>query len=213
MENPNQQLLTSIKLAAGRPGPQLCLPVGSPPTAWLRPVATQNDRLNAKDIECLTQWRNRFVTAFLTEFTATEHQTARWLTGSVGSDNTRILFMVDSAEGVTFAYLGLAFIDWQERSGEADSVVRGGPAPSGTMTGAMKTLVGWARGQLGLKTIQVRVRSDNPALAFYAKLGFQEIRRVPLRSSKAPGKIVWVEDSSISPETVSLVHMRLPDQS
>ena len=49
------------------------------------------------------------------------------------------------------------------------------------MTAALHTVLDWARGPLGLKELGVRVRSDNPALAFYEKAGFCEMQRVPLR--------------------------------
>ena len=102
--------------------------------------------------------------------------------------------MVDDLEGNTFGYIGLAFIDWDKSAGEADSVVRGARAEPGLMTEVLRTLLTWARGQLGLETIGVRVRSDNPALTFYEKFGFREIERVPLVRSERDNMIVWSED-------------------
>ncbi len=149
--------------------------------------------------------------AFLTEFQADESRTKRWLSEMVGPDDTRILFMIDNAAGQTIGYVGLAFIDWHKRSGEADAVVRGIEAPSGTMTKALRTLLDWARGQLGLSDIGVRVRSDNNALEFYRKFGFREVRRVPLRRTEYEGMTRWVEAPSQAPAEPSLVHMELPD--
>ncbi len=156
----------------------------------------------------LTDWRNRFVQAFLNEFTATYNQTARWLVEVVGPKEGKILFMIDDHNCRTFGYMGLDCIDWDRAYGEADAVVRGAEAPPGTMKRALQTLLAWARGQLGLRELGVRVRSDNTALEFYHKGGFREVRRVPLRRVEEPQMIRWAEDESLESAEVYLVHMR-----
>lgn len=206
-----RDLLNSIKAAASDQ-PCLGIPVGRPVRAFLRPVVTENADENSQDVYRLSIWRNKFVTAFLTEFEATPQRTAKWLREAIAKDDSRILFMVDDLEGNTFGYIGLAFIDWDKLAGEADSVVRGGAAEPGLMTEVLRTLLTWARGQLGLETIGVRVRSDNPALSFYEKFGFEEIERVPLVRSERDNMIVWSEDpgrAPESPDTPHLVHMTL----
>src|SRR5262245_49768211 len=127
----------ALEAAKASAGGDFRIPVGAPPVASLRPVATAPGRLDPDDVRRLTAWRNRHVGAFLTEFVATEERTARWLAGTVAKDPGRILFMVDDPAGRTFAYMGLAFIAWEERAGEVDAVVRGGEAPPGTMTRAL----------------------------------------------------------------------------
>ena len=208
-----RNLLNAVKASTRPRGPVLSLPVGSPVEAVLRPVATRREDLNAKDVRVLSEWRNRHLRAFLTEFQATEYRTARWLNEMVGPDDTRILFMVDDAKGRTIGYMGLAFIDWENRSAEADAVVRGVEAPPGMMTRALRTLLSWARGQLGLPRLGVRVLSDNTALEFYRKFGFREVRRTPLRRVEEEDMIRWIEDPSLPHSERSLVHMTLPDES
>lgn len=203
--------LQAIKQAACGAS-SLCLPVGYPPRVLLRPVSTTVGRLDAKDVKVLTEWRNRYVTSFLTEFQATENRTADWLTRSVGPDGTRILFMVDGiSDAITIGYMGLAFIDWDRHYGEADAIVRGLPAERGVMRQALVTLLTWAKESLGLTSFGVRVRSDNPAISFYAALGFHTVRRVALRRTKEKdsGMIVWSEDSGAPIEEPFLVHMKL----
>ncbi len=142
----------------------------------LRPSATRRDRICLKDVRLLTDWRNRFNSSFLTEFHATEEQTTRWLVDVVGPSSNKILFMVDDLAGCPFGYMGLAFIDWERCSGEADAIVRGGDAPPGTMAspGHGGTPMSCAESQLVPTRIGVRVRSDSSALAFYRKVGFVE---------------------------------------
>lgn len=206
-----RDLLNSVKAAASYQ-PCVGIPVGSPIKAFLRPVITSGADENSDDVRYLSEWRNRFVTAFLTEFDATPQRTAGWLNNSIAADDSRILFMVDDVEGNTFGYIGLAFIDWENMSGEADSVVRGlDNVEKGLMTDVLRTLLTWARNQLGLQTIGVRVRSDNPALRFYEKFGFRELNRVPLVKTEADGMTIWSEDAGAtgSAEQPHLVYMRL----
>lgn len=201
-----RELLKMLKATAGTPGPCVCLPVGQPVEAVLRPVATAAERLNAKDVKLLTDWRNRFVKSFLTDFVATENRTARWLTDFVGPNDNKILFMVD-VNGQTVGNIGLDFINWDTGYGEADNIVRGGDSRKGLMKLALKTTLEWAYGQLGLSELGVRVRSDNPALEFYRKVGFREIKRIPLRKTEEPDMVRWVEDPAFDSSSASLVYM------
>jgi hypothetical protein len=202
-----RDLLLALKAEARWPRPPHVLPVGRPLRAVLRPVPTQPDRLCPNDVRCLTEWRNRFVRSFLTEFEATPERTARWLAEVVGPADDRILFLLDDPAGRTFGQMGLTAIRWAEHSGQADAVVRGADAPPGTMRLALETLLAWARQKLGLRCLDVRVRSDNPAVAFYRKAGFAERRRVPLRSVREPGMVRWVEDAALSAAEVELVYL------
>lgn len=201
-------LLAAVKATAGGPGPTLCLPVGSPPVALLRPLPGSRTLIRPADVASLTAWRNRFVRSFLTEFQATEERTLAWLTGPVAGDEGKILFMADALDGRSFGYLGLDAIDWGRGFGEADAIVRGGDAPPGTMAVALRALLLWAREALGLRELWVRVLSDNRALLFYERCGFVERRRVPLRRQEgAPGELAWVEDPVGPAAGRSIVHL------
>lgn len=169
-------------------------------------MATVAGNLNKSDVRVLTEWRNRWVRSFLTEFQATESRTEEWLTEMVGPDPTRILFMLDDTLGRTVGYIGLAFIDWERRTGEADAVVRGAAVASGVMAQALATLLGWGYEQLKLQTLSVRVRSDNPSLGFFLKFG-KETKRVPLRRIEEAGLVRWVEDATVVTSMASLVYL------
>ena len=202
-------LLSALKRAAGGADPGLCLPVGNPVLAILRPVGVERERIHAADVTALTEWRNRFPQSFLTEFQATERRTLSWLTGPVAEDDGKILFMADALDRRTFGYLGLDAIDWDRGTGEADAVVRGADGPAGAMALGLTALLRWARGTLGLSEISVRVLADNPALAFYGRVGFVERHRVALRREvRGPGEVAWVEDASITAPERSLVYLR-----
>ena len=201
-------LLRELKQAAGS-ACELVLPVGRPVEALLRPVATATDKLNAADARLLSEWRNRHVKSFLTEFDSHEERTMRWLSTTVAADPGKILFMVDTIDGQSVGHVGLVFIDWERGYVEADAIVRGGVARKGLMTLALRTLLDWARYSLELNDIWVRVRSDNPALAFYEKAGFREHKRVALVANSDGSDVSWTEDESVSPAIApSLVYMQ-----
>lgn len=183
----------SIKLRTDRPG-------------RLRPVHGPDP--TAADVRYLTHWRNLHANAFLAEFSATEGRTTAWLRTQVHPDDTRIIFMLELA-GDIVGYVGLAGIDWKERSFELDGIVRGrADAPPGTMTAAVRAMMEWARQTLQLSRAQVRVRADNPrAVTFYTRLGFVETGRVPLRRVERDGEAIWIEDATLPTSAVTLIHM------
>jgi len=210
--NSGKSLIASLKATASRSGSNLNLVVGSPPEALLRPVGCALGKQDKKDVAALSVWRNKFSDAFLTEFEANESRTSNWLNSVVLTDPGRILFMLDDSAGNTFGYMGLAFIDWETGLGEADAVVRGGSARKGLMSECLKVLLNWAQGQLGLKDVFVRVRSDNSALEFYRKFGFEEQERTPLELTENNGEKNWKETPGFLGAEVSLVHMKLKNE-
>jgi len=199
-------LLGHLKGSAGKSGPILGLRIPGFDSFFLRPVKSGAEHIDSHDVTCLTKWRNCHVRAFLTEFEANTERTARWLSEYVHFDDGRILFMIDDASGAPIGYMGIANIEWEASYVEADAIVSNGKTPRGLMSAALRTLLRWAKGQLGLRNVAVRVLSDNPALHFYRKLGFLEVKRVPLRCEVQPGMISWVEDPSLAHAERYLVH-------
>lgn len=200
--------LALLKATAARGKTSLVLPVGRPVVAYLRTIPTAPGCLDPLDVALLGEWRNRFVKSFLTEFDAHPARTAAWLNGPVHANDGKILFMVESLDGVRFGHIGLAFIDWDTGYGEADAIVRGGDAPPGLMKLALQTTLKWARDQLGLTSLGVRVRSDNTALEFYRKVGFSETKRVALAKHEHGGDVTWTESPGLVGAEASLVYMQ-----
>lgn len=206
-EHLGESLLVALKATAVPNGVGLTIPVGRPIRAVLRPVSTRKGHLNAADVIRLTDWRNRFGRAFLTEFDATYERTSNWLIEVVGPSHTRVVFMVDDLAGHTVGYMGLACIDWESGSFEIDAIVRGEEASRGLMGEAVRTMIRWARCQLGLGDAQVRVLADNNAREFYRRIGFRDARQVPLRRVEEPGMTRWVEEDAGPVGSRSLIYM------
>lgn len=197
-----RELLQRIK--QGSSGPYE-VPIPGFSDAHLRAVNTANP--DSTDVARLTAWRNRHVRSFLTEFTATEARTRRWLVESVAKDDSRVLFMIEDGNGSIIGYIGLAFIDWSSKKGEVDAVVRGEQMQRGVMSHAMKALINWGRRELGIKLFEVRVLADNPALAFYGKQGFKELRRSALQRIETPDGTTWQSADAETGASRQLVHL------
>lgn len=204
-----QQLLAALKSTSKSGHASLVLPVGRPARALIRPVATVPGHLDPEDVRLLTEWRNRHVKSFLTEFVANDERTAQWLTQSVHANPSKMLFMVESLAGERFGHIGLGFIDWNAGYGEADAIVSGGGSPKGLMKESLQTLLRWARDVLGLHQLAVRVRSDNSAVDFYRKVGFVEYQRIPLAAEITGDGVNWFESPQAGEYVASLVYMQL----
>jgi len=203
-----RDVVQMLKETAGGPEPRLVLMVPRVPRSMLKPVAVRGQYLEKWDVRALTDWRNRYVTSFLTEFRATEDRTANWLVNTVGPNPGKILFMVQDLNAEAFGYMGLDFIDWQHKSAEVDAVVRGRQTIRGAMSTALTALIDWARLGLDLPNISVRVRSDNPAIRFYTSIGFREERRVPLARHQEGDEVHWRPDQTRQLCSPHLVHLR-----
>ena len=189
-----KEIIHILKGGAGTPESKVVINIKGFHGYFLRPLIVRSDLLKDADVTYLTELRNRYPKSFLTEFIATQKRTAKWLSEIVYTDDTRILFMLESMSGERIGYMGVAYINWDNSYAEADAIVSGGRIEKGLMSSALQTLLLWAKSKLGIKTIGVRVLSDNPALAFYQKLGFEEIKRVPLRSVISGEDVSWLED-------------------
>jgi hypothetical protein len=198
--------LNSIKNFAGENGPQLVLRVIGFEQFFLRPIPTRFDLISKRDVRILTDWRNSYPKSFLTEFDADNARTSTWLSEFVHKDEGRILFMLENRAMEPLGYMGIAYIDWQQSYFEADAIVSGGSTPKGLMHSSLITLILWAKAQLGLREVGVRVLSDNRAITFYQQAGFIEIRRVPLRREVHAQGISWVEDGQLNDYQRELVH-------
>ncbi|RZT30825.1 GNAT family N-acetyltransferase [Cupriavidus agavae] len=200
-------LIAGIKGSASTNRVSLSIPVGRPVRAMLRPIPTREGCISQIDLELLSEWRNRYVKSFLTEFVAHATRTERWLVDYVHANPSKLLFMVEDLDGKPLGHIGIDFIDWETGYGEADAIVSGGDSPRGLMKEALRTMLQWAEDQLGLTRLAVRVRSDNTALEFYRKVGFVEQKRVPLNVERTEHMVRWYEDPALSNAAASLVYM------
>ena len=92
-------------------------------------------------------------------------------------------------------HVGLFRFDYHNQACELDNIIRGVDGISkGLMTQACQTIIDFAKKDLGIRTIYLRVFSDNEAaLKIYHNLSFKEIIRTPLRKEQKGEVVFWKE--------------------
>jgi RimJ/RimL family protein N-acetyltransferase len=150
--------------------------------------------LNNQDITCLlTKWRKQHEWWFPAQFNVTEEGTARWLKSQVIETPDRLLFMIES-DGTYIGHIGLFRFDFEKNECEIDNIVRGDDAFPGIMSDAIAQMMQWGRTTLGLRGYELQTFSDNEkSLALYDRLGFREVKRVPLIQVKGEDRVDWID--------------------
>lgn len=158
----------------------------------LRPI---HANFTFEDIRLLVEWRNQNREAFFSWFTATEEGTGKWLREQILAREDRILFFIETLEGMPFGHVGLTNFDFSIKACEVDNVLRGKSGfVKGGMSIALQALVNWVFTVLGASLVYLRVFSDNRrALDFYMRIGFELVKRVPLRRVEDGKATRWVE--------------------
>lgn len=149
-------------------------------------------------IKLLTEWRNKNVQVYPTQFTATEESTSSWLENKLLAVEDRILFFVQNRTGDVIGHIGFNGCHNNEKYFEIDNVVRGVEAKDPGLFGkALQSLIEWARKLLNVDGFFLRVMDDNKhAIQFYEKNGFYESKKIPLVSTKSNNVISYKEASA-----------------
>lgn len=191
------KILSEYKKSTREELDRYCLPISAndEQVGRLRP-ATTSSLNNESEINLLVNWRISLQEWFPSQFKVTFDGTKNWLDKQVMQTNGRILFFVETNEGVPIGYAGLLGFNYKKRFCELEGIIRGvvDMAP-GIMTHACNTLIKWAIEVLGIESIGLVAFSDNDkALNLYRRLGFSEMQRIPLMKVVVGNDVVrWVE--------------------
>ena len=160
--------------------------------ARLRPVHVN---VAPQEITLLMEWRNQNREAFFSWFVATAQGTRDWLKEQILSREDRILFFVETLDGVPLGHIGLTSFDFSSKTCEIDNVLRGRDEfIKGGMSAALQALINWVFIYLGANSVYLRVLAGNRhAVDFYKSSGLRIVRRVPLRRVEEGNIIRWVE--------------------
>lgn len=175
---------------------------------YLLPVCEMHKQ-DAALIRLLTEWRNRNVQAYPTQFIATEQSTRDWLEQQLLAVNDRMLFLVVSATGATLGHLGFTRCHNSDMMFEIDNMVRGAAdAEPGLFSRALAALIEWARKTINVNGFFLRVLDDNPdAIAFYKKNHFTVESNIPLVAVKNGDSLQYRE--ALPTETASKQFVRM----
>ena len=140
---------------------------------YLIPVGPELARQNGL-AAILCGWRQKMMRYYLTQFKASPERTLTWLQQTVVLDDTRLLFLITTAEGKMIGHIGLCNISGQ--SVELDNLVRGerGGHPR-LIFYAEVAVLDWAICILQLKKLYLCQFTDNNfGTALHNSIGFYE---------------------------------------
>jgi RimJ/RimL family protein N-acetyltransferase len=142
-------------------------------------------------IHLLTKWRRQHEWWFPSQFNVTLGGTARWLKTQVIGAPDRLLFMI-RVDKECLGHVGLFRFNFKERSCEIDNIVRGEDGRKGIMGSAIVHMMKWGKEHLGLERYDLQTFSDNvKSLTLYTRLGFTEVKRVPLVRVEKHDTVEW----------------------
>lgn len=142
-------------------------------------------------IKLLALWRKKHEQLFLAIFSVTLEGTKRWLRDRVINQPDRILFMI-RVKNQYIGHIGLYRFNFRNNSCDIDNVIRGVDRYPGIMGNALGYMMRWAKTEFGIKTFMVPTTSNNKrALRFYQRLGFTEVKRIPMIRVITSGRIEW----------------------
>lgn len=152
------------------------------------------DCLDRPDIiTLLSGWRKKHELWFQAQFPVTEERTKQWLRERVLDVNDRLLFMIE-VDHTFFGHAGLFRFDEHTLAIDIDNIVRGKDGYRGIMSETVKLLMDWGRDTLGIRTYKLQTTSDNEkAIALYRRLGFTEIKRIPMTYQKTENGGEWIQ--------------------
>jgi RimJ/RimL family protein N-acetyltransferase len=105
----------------------------------------------------------------------------------------RLLFMI-SVNGAYLGHVGLFRFEFDDRTCEIDNIVRGESGYPGLIEDAIANMMRWGSNRLGLKGYTLQTFSNNErSLSLYTRLGFREVKRVPLLKIEVEGGVEWVD--------------------
>lgn len=130
----------------------------------------------------LTDWRNKNVFVYPTQFLATLESTKSWMRDRLLAVEDRILFLVVDNQGKVAGHIGFNGCLNNELFFEIDNVIKGeSDTEKGLFSKSIIALMEWARKTLNVEGFFLRVMDDNEhAINFYKINGFVENNRIPL---------------------------------
>lgn len=193
-----KQILCAYKRAPEQQLPSYCVPiiVDGKNCGRLRPL-TFDSIGNDEEMRLLTEWRRASSEWFTTQFPVTLAGTREWVDKQILQADDRILFIVEDEDLVPIGQVGLLHYDEVKKQCEFDNLLRGRKGRFGNIIlYALLALGVWAVQQLDLRTGYLNVLGDNfRAIAIYRRLGFREVRRIPLRKVTEGAVTRWLPDA------------------
>ena len=155
----------------------------------LRPLNV--DHLTQMDIlSCLTDWRNRNMGMFLTQFLATPERTRNWLENFVFRTPGQMMFLIYEGENLIGQ---VGFKDLTYEDGIVDGGMRGNASLNPKiLTYAHKSLIKWLFDEARVTRLYGWLVADNPGgIMMNKQVGWRDWEKYPLIGQELNDEIVW----------------------
>jgi RimJ/RimL family protein N-acetyltransferase len=148
---------------------------------------------NSEIVTLLARWREKHGVWFPAIFPVSIDGTAIWLKKKVIETPDRLLFMIQVNQRY-IGHVGLFRFRFGDKACEIDNIVRGEDSCPGIMGEAIGQMMEWGRVHLGLRRYELQTFSDNQkSIKLYHRLGFFEVRKVPMQCVRKEDRTEWVE--------------------
>lgn len=149
-----------------------------------------------EEVKLVADWREAEREWFPSVFSYNLEGTRMWMEKHVHENPERIIFLLRDPEGTPWGHAGLSTFKWGEPlSCEIDAVVRGRKdVATGMMTPVVSRLLRWAKEDLLIPRIELRVFSENErAIRLYERTGFEHLHLIPLVFEEGEPISLWRE--------------------
>ncbi len=156
----------------------------------LRPLNV-NHLSNSDIVTALTNWRNKNMGMFLTQFVATPERTKNWLENVVFKTQDQMLFLIYEGESL-IGQVGFKDLTYQD--GIVDGGMRGNASQNPKiLTYAHKTLIGWLFENAQIGCLYGWLIATNPGgIMMNKQIGWCDWEKYPLIKKDNNGEISWV---------------------
>ncbi|MBT8593852.1 hypothetical protein G6685_08900 [Polynucleobacter paneuropaeus] len=159
------------------------------PIGILRPLNVEH--LTQMDVlSSLTDWRNRNMGMFLTQFLATPERTKNWLENFVFCTPGQMMFLIYEGESLIGQ---VGFKDLTYEDGIIDGGMRGNASSNPKiLTYAHKTLIKWLFDKAQIIRLHGWLVADNPGgIMMNKQVGWRDWEKYPLIGKESNNEIVW----------------------
>ncbi|MCX6798439.1 MAG: GNAT family N-acetyltransferase [Candidatus Falkowbacteria bacterium] len=147
-----------------------------------------------KLMELLSRWRKKHEFWFQAQFPISAERTIAWFKNKVIGAPDRLLFII-KVDDLYIGHVGLFRFNFENLTCEIDNIVRGEDnVVPGIIGDSVAKMMEWGKNNFGIKNYTLQTTSDNDkALRLYDKMGFVEIKRIPLLYQKTEEGGQWIE--------------------
>ncbi len=138
----------------------------------------------------LTDWRNKNMGMFLTQFVATPERTKNWLENVVFKSQSQLLFLIYEADDLVGQ---VGFKDLTFQDGIVDGGMRGNSSINPKiLTYAHKSMIRWLFENAKIACLYGWLIADNPGgVMMNRQIGWHKWEKLPLIKNNHNGEISW----------------------